>query len=271
MKQERDDVGPVVDLPPHPVLPEFYEASRDRQEFLNALFDRTASWYRIVDKAIGFGLSIYHRRRSLRDAGLSPGMAVLDVACGSGLTTQGALRLVGPTGLVVGLDPSTGMLNEAKRGPSHHLVQGVGERLPFPDASFDFLSMGYALRHVSDLGVAFREFRRVLRPGGIVLLLEISRPRWAPFRSVTRFYIRTVLGVSVATATGNPDMRTLMRYWWDTIESCAPPEAILSALAEAGFVQCGVGERINGLLRSYRAVRPDLPRSPGRRSVGGGS
>ena len=95
------------------------------------------------------------------------------------LTTQCALGLVGSTGYVVGLDPSAGMLHEARKGPCRNLIQGVGEELPFPDASFDFLSMGYALRHVSDLHVAFREYRRVLRPGGIVLLLEVSRPRSA--------------------------------------------------------------------------------------------
>jgi demethylmenaquinone methyltransferase/2-methoxy-6-polyprenyl-1,4-benzoquinol methylase len=181
-------------------------------------------------------------------------MWALDVGCGPGLTTEGARRLVGSTGKVVGLDPSAGMLHEAQRVGCRGLVQGVGEELPFGDASFDFLSMAYALRHVSDLEVAFREYHRVLKPRGIVLLLEISRPRSAAILSVSRFYIRTV-GAAFTAATGNRAMRTLMRYWWDTIEHCVDPETILSALADVGFVGCTVHEQFSGLLRNYRAVK----------------
>ena len=240
---------------PHPTLSRYYGADEHRQRFLNDLFDRTAYGYRAIDRASGLGLGLWHRRNTLREAGLRPGMSVLDVACGPGLTAQGAVEVVGPAGYVVGLDPSAGMLHEARKGPCRALTQGIGEQLPFREAQFDLVSMGYALRHVADLGTAFREFRRVLKPGGIVLLLEISRPRSAALRSVWRFYLRTVLGVGFAAATRNRHMRTLMRYWWDTTDSCVGPETILSALAAAGFVQGAVKERFTGLLRDYRAVK----------------
>jgi demethylmenaquinone methyltransferase/2-methoxy-6-polyprenyl-1,4-benzoquinol methylase len=166
---------------------------------------------------------------------------------------------VGPTGHVVGLDPSAGMLCEARKAPCRNLIQGVGEELPFPDDSFDFLSMGYALRHVSDLRTAFREYRRVLRPGGIALPLEVSRPRSAALRSVSRFYIKTFMGAVFTAVTGNQDMRTLMRYWWDTTEQCVAPETIVSALGDVGFTECGLREQFGGLLRNYRAVRSEEP------------
>jgi demethylmenaquinone methyltransferase/2-methoxy-6-polyprenyl-1,4-benzoquinol methylase len=237
-------------------LPGYYPADASRQRFLNDLFDRTADRYRTIDLVTGFGSGMWYRRRALRQAGLQAGMRVLDVGCGPGLTAQAALRLVGSTGSVVGLDPSSGMLREARKGPCRSLIQGVGEELPFPDGTFDFLSMGYALRHVSDLRVAFREYRRVLRPGGIVLLLEISRPRSAALLTASRFYIRTVMGAGFARATGNPELRTLMRYWWDTTEHCVAPEAILSALGHVGFAECELRELFSGLIRDYRAVKP---------------
>jgi demethylmenaquinone methyltransferase / 2-methoxy-6-polyprenyl-1,4-benzoquinol methylase len=240
---------------PHPPLPEYYGGEASRQTFLNELFDRTAYKYRAIDKAAGFGSGLWYRRKGLREAGLKSGMRVLDVGCGPGLTTQCALELVGPTGYVIGLDPSRGMLREARKGACRNLIQGIGEELPFPDASFDFLSMGYALRHVSDLRLAFREYRRVLKSGGILLLLEISRPRSAVLLAVSRFYIKTAMGVAFATATGNQDMRTLMGYWWDTTEHCVAPEAILSALGHVGFAECGLKEQFSGLLRNYRAIR----------------
>jgi demethylmenaquinone methyltransferase/2-methoxy-6-polyprenyl-1,4-benzoquinol methylase len=182
-------------------------------------------------------------------------MKVLDVACGPGLVAQCAVSLTGPSGSVVGLDPSAGMLLEAQKGPCRNLVRGVGENLPFPDESFDFLSMGYALRHVPDLHVAFAEYRRVLKPGGIVLLLEISRPRSALLFRLSRFYIKTVLGTVFAAGTGNQDMKKLMAYWWETIEQCVPPETIIETLKASDFRECHVKESFNGLLRDYRAVK----------------
>ena len=244
-----------VPLAPHPPLHRYYGEGEARQGFLNELFNRTAYQYRNIDKATGLGFGIWYRRRALASAGLRPGMHVLDVACGPALVAQCARDIIGPSGGVIGLDPSIGMLREARKGPCGELVIGVGEQLPFPDASFDFLSMGYALRHVSDLRVAFAEYRRVLKPGGIVLLLEICRPRSALLLSLSRFYIKTVLGIAFSASTGNREMKTLMEYWWDTTEHCVRPETIVDALTEVGFSECSKEEWFNGLLREYRAVR----------------
>lgn len=245
----------VQSISPHPLLHRYYDELEDRQEFLNDLFNRTAYQYRNLDRLTGFGSGLWYRKQALQQAGLKSGMQVLDVACGPGLVTQCALDLVGTSGSVIGLDPSIGMLHEAQKGPCRNLVRGVGERLPFPDGHFDFLSMGYALRHVPDLRSAFAEYRRVLKPGGIVLLLEISRPRSAFLLLLSRFYIRTILGVTFTAGTGNQDMKTLMAYWWETTEQCVPPETIVEALKQSGFYECKVKEWFSGLLRDYRAVK----------------
>ncbi|TKS58170.1 MAG: hypothetical protein EWM73_03614 [Nitrospira sp.] len=246
---------PMVPVAPHPPLRRYYSEDEKRQAFLNELFNRTAYQYRNIDKATGFGSGLWYRRKALREAGLKAGMHVLDVACGPALVAQCAHDVVGPSGRVIGLDPSIGMLREAQKGPCRNIVRGIGEQLPFPDASFDFLSMGYALRHVSNLKTAFSEYRRVLKPGGIVLLLEICRPRSALLLSLSRFYIKTVMGIVFAVSTGNRDMKTLMEYWWDTTEFCVPSESILDALQEVGFADCSSHELFNGLLRDYRAIR----------------
>jgi demethylmenaquinone methyltransferase/2-methoxy-6-polyprenyl-1,4-benzoquinol methylase len=244
-------------IAPHPPLCQYYDEIEARQGFLNELFNRTAYQYRNIEKATGFGSGLWYRRKALLQAGLEPSMHILDVACGPGLVTQCALDVVGPSGSVVGLDPSIGMLREAKKGPCQNLVRGVGERLPFPDHYFDFLSMGYALRHVPDLKRAFAEYWRVLKPGGIVLLLEISRPKSAALLTLSRFYIKTVLGTVFSATTGNRDMQTLMSYWWETTEYCVPPEQIMHSLKDAGFVDCTLKEWWSGLLRDYRAVKSE--------------
>ncbi|OQW35422.1 MAG: hypothetical protein A4E19_01245 [Nitrospira sp. SG-bin1] len=242
-------------IAPHPPLRQYYEEEGARQGFLNELFNRTAYQYRNIDRATGFGSGLWYRKKALGQAGLRSGMKVLDVACGPGLVTQCASDLVGASGLVIGLDPSIGMLREAQKSSSRSLVRGVGERLPFPDQSFDFLSMGYALRHVADLKEAFAEYHRVLKPGGIVLLLEISRPRSSALLVLSRFYIKTVLGRVFSAATHNRDMQTLMAYWWDTTEYCVPPETIMNVLREVGFTDCSLKEWWSGMLRDYRAVK----------------
>jgi demethylmenaquinone methyltransferase / 2-methoxy-6-polyprenyl-1,4-benzoquinol methylase len=251
------EAATLADQPiaPHPPLHQYYEEMQARQGFLNELFNRTAYQYRNIDRATGLGSGLWYRNKALQQSGLRQGMRVLDVGCGPGLVTQCALDLVGPSGLVIGLDPSSGMLHEAQKGPCRNFVRGVGEHLPFPDQSFDFLSMGYALRHVADLRRAFTEYHRVLKPGGIVLLLEISRPRSAAILMLSRFYIKTVLGTVFSAATHNRDMQTLMGYWWDTTEYCVSPETITNALREVGFTDCSLKEWWSGMLRDYRAVK----------------
>jgi demethylmenaquinone methyltransferase/2-methoxy-6-polyprenyl-1,4-benzoquinol methylase len=125
------------------------------------------------------GSGALYRRQALQRLGVRPGMSFLDVATGTGLVAREAASLAGGSG-VIGLDPSRGMLEQARRTVTAPLVQARGEALPFGDARFDALSMGYALRHVSDLHAAFREYHRVLRPRGRVLILEISRPASRP-------------------------------------------------------------------------------------------
>jgi len=147
------------------------------------------------------------------------------------------------------------MLREAKKTLSIPLVQGTVEELPFASNHFDFLSMGYALRHVADLGVAFRECRRVLRPGGRVLILEITRPRSALGQRVFRMYFEKILPRITRLSTGSAKAELLMKYYWETIVHCVPPERILGVLRASGFVD--VERRVRGgLLSEYVGVKP---------------
>ena len=156
---------------PIPALPGYYGDERGRRHFLRDLFDGNARDYDYVERLLALGSGSWYRRHALLRAGLAPGMHVLDVATGTGLVAREAMAIIGPEGTVVGLDPSAGMLAEAHRLLPMRLVRGRGERLPLRDASFDFVSMGFALRHVTDLNALFGEFHRVLKPGGSLCVL----------------------------------------------------------------------------------------------------
>jgi len=167
---------PTSPLAPHPPLKAYYPTEEDRRQWVLGLFNRTAGDYDRVERVMAFGTGSWYRRRALRMAGLSSGMTVLDIGVGTGLVAREAAVLCGDPTRVTGVDPSPGMVENAKVPAGVRLVAGSAESIPAEPASADFLSMGYALRHISDLSVAFREFHRVLKPGGRLCLLEITRP-----------------------------------------------------------------------------------------------
>src|SRR5688572_32972422 len=240
---------------PHPVLDRYYPREGDRESFVATLFAAAARHYDRVGHVLALGSGPYYRRNALARAGLRPGMKLLDVATGTGQVARAATRLLRDPRGVVGLDPSAGMLREAQRAHAGLLVRARAEQMPLGDDLFDMLSMGFALRHVATLETAFAEYRRVLKPGGRVLLLEVSRPRSAVTRWVIRVYFQRVLPRLIRLATRNPDARLLMKYYWDTIDECVPPAMILAALRQSGFVEVHY-RVVGGCLSEYVAVKP---------------
>ena len=115
------------------------------------------------------------------------------------------------------------------------LVRGRAEILPFAAGIFDFLALGFALRHLADLTQVFREFRRVLRPGGRLLVLEITRPRGRVAKALLRTYLRNVVPLVASVVGRSPHTPMLYRYYWDTIEACVPPAQVVETMARAGF------------------------------------
>jgi demethylmenaquinone methyltransferase/2-methoxy-6-polyprenyl-1,4-benzoquinol methylase len=240
---------------PHPVLKEYYARESERRGFVTALFDSSAKHYDLAGRVLAFGSGPFYRRRTLVRAGLRRGMTLLDVATGTGLVAREALGILGDPRAVVGVDPNASMLREARGRLPIALVRGTAEALPFAAERFDFLSMGFALRHVADLEVAFAECLRVLRPGGRVLLLEVTRPRSAVVRALVHLYLQRVIPVILRMTTRSAQPGLLMKYYWDTIAACVPAETILAVMRETGFVD--VERKVSGgLLSEYVGRKP---------------
>lgn len=241
--------------PPHAPLTDYYAGPGDRRRWLRDLFSRTATDYDRVERVLAFGSGTWYRRRALLEAGLARAMVVVDVGVGTGLVATAAARIVGDARLVTGVDPSPGMVAAAKVPPGVRLVEGSAEALPLPDSSADFISMGFALRHVDDLAASFREFHRVLRPGGRVCVLEITRPTSALGRSMLKAYMRGVVPWIARRVGRHRDTPELMRYYWDTIEACVPPATVLERLDGAGFT--AVERQVDlGIFSAFRARKP---------------
>jgi demethylmenaquinone methyltransferase/2-methoxy-6-polyprenyl-1,4-benzoquinol methylase len=240
---------------PHPALTRYYGQEQAKRSFVRGIFDHTAGDYERVEKLMAFGSGSWYRREALARAGLAHGMRVLDVAIGTGLVAREEVDIVGDARLVLGLDPSIGMIAQARRALPVNAVLGVAEEIPLADDQFDFLSMGYALRHLSDLAVTFREFLRVLKPGGMVCILEIMRPRSRVRRALMKAYMRCIVPAVTRVTTGRADSRLLWQYYWDTIEMCVPAETVIDTLTGVGFTD--VRHHLEkGLFSEYTARKP---------------
>jgi demethylmenaquinone methyltransferase/2-methoxy-6-polyprenyl-1,4-benzoquinol methylase len=181
-------------------------------------------------------------------------MRVLDVACGTGLVAVETAKILGSAESITCLDPSEGMLAVARTKLAATFVLGRAEQLPFPDASFDFLAMGYALRHVVALEDAFREYHRVLKPGGKALILEVTKPssRFGAF--LFGLYFGRIYPFLTHLFTRSRDAKAMMRYYWETMDACVPPDSVVAALRTVGFSKV---ERVSqlGLFSEYVAVK----------------
>lgn len=243
-------------LAPHPDLPRYYSNDEGRPRYVRKIFDDTAPWYDFSTGILALGSGGWYRSKAMLRAGLEPGMRVLDLATGTGAVARGARKAADDL-TIIGADISVGMLAEVKRKNIVQPVQTAGEHLPFPDDTFDFVSVGFAMRHFSDLHTTFREMRRVLKPGGRMLILEITPPENRMARKLLEVYMKRVIPVLLRVRSGDRRVQELFEYYWDTTDQCVAPEAILGALRDAGFADANrhVEAFINSEYRGTKGER----------------
>jgi demethylmenaquinone methyltransferase / 2-methoxy-6-polyprenyl-1,4-benzoquinol methylase len=199
---------------------------------VQAMFDRIAGRYDLLNTVLSFGADARWRRRAARAAGPPPDGRALDVACGSGKLT-GELRRLAARGLVVGLDFSGRMLQvAAAEVPGPRYVRGDGLRLPFADGTFDAVTVAFGLRNFADPERGLCEMRRVLRPGGRAVVLEFVRPRRGPVGAGYRAYLVHVLPRVGGWVSGDPGA---YRYLSSTVDDYRTPEELVALATAAGW------------------------------------
>jgi len=236
------------------VIGSYYTNRAEKQKFLRDIFDRAAPYYEGIAKWGWLGSGQIYRRNVLRRAGIKRGMRVIDVASGTGPVARALMALLDNPEQIVCVEPSAGMIAESRKSvPCVHL-QATAECLPVGDQSFDFLTMGFALRHVDDLDKTFREFHRVLADGGKALVLDVTIPENRLGRWIFKAYFKHILPAFTLVFSRNRDAHRLMKYYWDTMEQMTGREQVAEFMREAGFRS--VTHRVLlGCFSEYEAVR----------------
>ncbi len=172
---------------------EFYEPGEQRAARVNALFARIAHRYDLINDVQSFGLHRYWKNKLVSLGAVGPGVSALDVCCGTG---DIAFRMAAAGARVTGLDFSPEMLAIArKRVPGVTFLQGDAQQLPFPDATFDVVTVGYGLRNLASWERGLAELARVTRPGGHVLVLDFGKPDNRFWRALYFAYLRLFVPV----------------------------------------------------------------------------
>ncbi|XEC92752.1 demethylmenaquinone methyltransferase [Paenibacillus tarimensis] len=172
---------------------------KSKEQFVHSVFESIAPKYDLMNDVLSFRRHKAWRRFTMRKLEIPTSATAIDLCCGTCDWTIAIARASG-NGEVVGLDFSRGMLDIGQGkvdklglGSQITLVQGNAMQLPYEDNRFDYATIGFGLRNVPDLVQVLKEMKRVVKPGGKVVCLELSKPAWQPFKAVYYFYFERIL------------------------------------------------------------------------------
>ena len=207
---------------PHPL---------SQQEFVQKTFSSIAGRYDLANHLLSGGLDYLWRRRVSRLVAASRPSRILDLATGSGDLAI-ALQEACPSAQVIGADFCLPMLEEARRKMVPRLVQADGLALAFRDATFDAVTVAFGLRNMASWEKALAEMHRVLRPGGLLVVLDFSLPPRGPLRKIYRAYLHHVLPHIAGWTTGHAEA---YKYLGESIEAFPRGSGMAALLESCGF------------------------------------
>lgn len=230
----------------------------DKPARVRGMFAAIARSYDLNNRLHSFGLDQAWRRKAVQMARVQPGDAVLDMACGTGDLTH--LFAASPAGRVVGGDFTPQMLEIARLKLARHphkekvtYVEADAMALPFEDASFDVVSIAFGIRNVAEPAKALREFARVLRPGGRLVVLEFDRPRNPLVRFGNELYTRRIMPLTATLLSR--DRSGAYRYLPRSVGTFMSREEMSAAIEAAGFSDVAVRSLTLGTCACYRGTR----------------
>jgi demethylmenaquinone methyltransferase/2-methoxy-6-polyprenyl-1,4-benzoquinol methylase len=234
---------------------------RDSEEFadqVRGMFDRIAGVYDLMNSAMTAGLHHEWRQRAVERAEVAPGSDALDVCCGTGDLALELRRRIGPDGRVVGCDFSEAMLELARRksgeeGLPVEFGWADALELPYGEASFDAVTIGFGARNLADLDRGISEMARVLRPGGRLVILEITRPHRPPLASFYSLWFDRIVPI-IGSLAGDSDAYS---YLPDSVHSFPEPRELAAKMDAAGLTEIRWLLLAGGIIAIHSARKPE--------------
>lgn len=217
---------------------------------VQGMFNAVAKNYDLMNSLASLGQVRRWRKEVRRAVVTRPAMRVLDVAAGTGASS---IEFVRAGADVVAVDFSEGMLEEGRRRhPEIDFRQADAMNLPFKDNSFDAVTTSFGLRNIQDFDRALREFYRVLRPGGHLVVCEFSRPTWAPFRALYHFFLGTVVPGLARIASYDA---VAYDYLTESILDWPSQYVLAAHLRRAGFERLQLRNLSGGIVALHRGYK----------------
>jgi demethylmenaquinone methyltransferase/2-methoxy-6-polyprenyl-1,4-benzoquinol methylase len=234
--------------------------SDEKQGLVAGVFHSVAAKYDLMNDLMSAGVHRIWKRFTIELSGVRPGHSVLDIAGGTGDLAAKFSKLVGPSGRVVLADINDSMLKVGRdkltdRGIVGNIeyTQANAECLPFPDNTFDCITIAFGLRNVTDKDAALRSMLRVLKPGGRLLVLEFSKPRSELLSKAYDAYSFNVLPAIGKLVTDDADS---YRYLAESIRMHPDQDTLKHMMVEAGFSRCEYHNMTGGVVAVHKGLKP---------------
>jgi demethylmenaquinone methyltransferase/2-methoxy-6-polyprenyl-1,4-benzoquinol methylase len=233
--------------------------AEDKVRLVHQVFDSVAENYDLMNDLMSLGAHRFWKRYFVAGSGIDPGSTVLDVAGGTGDITALLSRRVGASGTIVLSDINPAMLEVGRRRLVDQGIVGNvryalanAEALPFRDRDFDAVTIAFGLRNVTDKATALREMRRVLKPGGQVLVLEFSRLRSESLKRLYDGYSFGVLPLLGKIVAGDADS---YQYLAESIRRHPAQEELAEMMRDAGFDEVTYRNLSGGIVAIHQGYR----------------
>jgi demethylmenaquinone methyltransferase/2-methoxy-6-polyprenyl-1,4-benzoquinol methylase len=232
--------------------------TKDKEKLVKGVFDSVASNYDLMNDVMSFGIHRLWKQYAIDIANVKKGDAILDLASGTGDLIKLYHKKIGNSGRIVSSDINEAMLDEGKRNLINSGVLGIefvqanAEKLPFEDNSFDLVSIAFGLRNVTDKDKALSEMCRVLKPGGILIVLEFSKTTNPVLEKIYDAYSFNLIPKFGSWFAGDEDS---YQYLAESIRKHPDQETLKQMIIDAGFDMCEYQNLTGGVVAIHKGIK----------------